>query len=364
MCLALGNLPLPGQHNLWLIDVLNHWNSPPISRIPLLHDVGKKIIQKLISFPISLPNIPSDSLTIKFLGSAKRGNIPPSMGLLLNDLLQPGFHNVWDFINQTSESGVTGKDVLASFIIPSTLLDMTSPERRLYGALDIPMTKDGLKVCKYEVSDYLQDKKYLIFDRAWTTTFTTSGAITHTYMDYYGCHQYMVHLFGHKLWLLWPPTEKNLECFAKFHTQPSTSNLTLHCLDELEGLQLFYTTTEQAFVLQPNVLHACMSVGTSAHTGTWVWMLPEYKVSLQMVEWGLKWMMGKVSTDAPLLDYKGEAETIKSEIVAWQNLLKKNHESDDAIAAYSQLEKLEYELSELQKLFKSRGKKRKRDREE
>ena len=46
--------------------------------------------------------------------------------------------------------------------------------------------------------------------------------------------------------------------------------------------------------------------------------------------------MGKVSTDAPLLNYKGKAETIKSEIVAWQILLKKNHESDDAITAYAQ----------------------------
>ena len=88
------------------------------------------------------------------------------MGPLLNNLFQPGFHNMWDFINRISESNITGKDVLASFIIPSMLLEMTSPERHLYGALDIPMTKYGLKVCKYEVSDYLQDKKYLISDRA------------------------------------------------------------------------------------------------------------------------------------------------------------------------------------------------------
>ncbi len=80
----------------------------------------------------------------------------------------------------------------------------------------------------------------------------------------------MVHLFGHKLWLVWPPTDKNLEIFSKYHTQRPASNLTLRCLQELEGLQSFYTTIEQAFVLQPNVLHACLCIGTSAHTGTHV----------------------------------------------------------------------------------------------
>jgi len=159
--------------------------------------------------PFWFPFPTSDSLMIKFIGSTKCGNIPPSMGPLLNNLLQPGFHNMWNFINRISESGVTGKDVLASFIIPSMLLEMTSPERHLYGALDIPMTKYGLKVCKYKVSDYLQDKKYLISDRAWMTmTFTMSGAITNTHMNYYGHCQYIVHLFSQKLWLLWPPTKK------------------------------------------------------------------------------------------------------------------------------------------------------------
>ncbi len=78
------------------------------------------------------------------------------------------------------------------------------------------------------------------------------------------------------------------------------------------------------FHTEAHVLHACLCVGTSAHTGTFVWMLPEYQESLRMVEWGLKWVTGKGSTDGPSGDYRGELETLESEIAAWRKLLKKN----------------------------------------
>jgi len=72
-------------------------------------------------------------------------------------------------------------------------------------------------------------------------TLTPPWAITHTHMDYYGCNQYMVHLFGHKIWLLlWPPTEKNLAIFGLHYMQLPNSDTTLSCIQELEGLQVFY----------------------------------------------------------------------------------------------------------------------------
>jgi len=71
-------------------------------------------------------------------------------------------------------------------------------------------------------------------------TLTPPWAIIHTHMDYYSCNQYMVHLFGHKIWLLWPPTEKNLAIFGLHHMQLPNSDTTLRCIQELKGLQVFY----------------------------------------------------------------------------------------------------------------------------
>ncbi len=178
---------LPGRDSTWLIDVLDQWRSSPISRIPSLHDVGKAIIRKLLSYS-PLP-IPTDGSLIKILGPPNRDSIPPSMRLVMKDLLQPGQHNVCDFIGRSPEIGVTGEDVVSSLLLSSTLVDMNSPDRRLYGALDIPMTKTGLSQCKYKASEYTDSAEYLVSDKIWTTAFTPPGAITHVHMDHYGRHQ-------------------------------------------------------------------------------------------------------------------------------------------------------------------------------
>jgi hypothetical protein len=87
---------------------------------------------------------------------------------------------------------------------------------------------------------------------------------------------------------------------------------------------VFHVKDETAFVLRPNVLHACISLSLSSHLGGWLWELSEYRDSLRMVEWGLDWLRAKARGPAPIGDYIGEFHTIKSEVEAWQNLLKDN----------------------------------------
>jgi hypothetical protein len=172
---------------------------------------------------------------------------------VLTDILQAKDPNVTEFISRSCEMGIGALDVVASMMNPTTYCDMQSSERRLYGALDIPVTTDGLGLCGYAVERYEDGKENYVPRKAWTTTFTPPGAITHTHMDFYGRYQYMVHLFGHKLWLLWPPTPKNLERLWSNHTQYTDPDLTERCIDEMEGLQVFYATEEQIFVVKPNV---------------------------------------------------------------------------------------------------------------
>lgn len=98
-----------------------------------------------------------------------------------------------------------------------------------------------LKMCHYVVERFEDGKDNYVPKKVWTTTFTPPRAITHMHMDFYGRHQYMVHLFGHKLWLLWPPTPKNMEIIWSNHTQYVEPE---RCINEMEGLQVFYMMEE------------------------------------------------------------------------------------------------------------------------
>jgi len=80
---------------------------------------------KLLS--CSLPQILINDSLIKILGYPNRDSILPSMRLVLKDLLLAGQHNICNFITQSPETGVTGEDVLASFLLPFVLIDMDSP---------------------------------------------------------------------------------------------------------------------------------------------------------------------------------------------------------------------------------------------
>jgi len=111
--------------------------------------------------------------------------------LVIQDLLQSQNVNVLEFIHRVAEPNVTVANVLASMLDPSTLCNMQTADQQLYGALDIPMSKKGLGRCNFIVSEYVDTKKYYIPKKLWTTTYTPSGAITHTHMDYYSCHQFL-----------------------------------------------------------------------------------------------------------------------------------------------------------------------------
>jgi hypothetical protein len=341
--------PLPVR--TWIDDVIQKWDSHPISSISSLHSVGLTILRKLASLPVPPPRQPVGENLIKILGFPTRGCISPNLRLVGNDLLDGMDHNVVDFISRDPEINISGRDILFSMMAPLVGGDMNSPERRLYGALDIRFSNNGIKLCEYRASPYDTDNRCTVHPNQWTITLTPAGAITHTHMDYYGREQFFIHLFGQKIWLLWPPTKKNLDIFAKYHTQRMQEDLIARSIDELEGLEVFYTTEEQAFLMRPNVLHACMSVGVASHLGAWVWRLEEYRTSFSMIDWGLDWVRGKSSTDAPITDYIEEFRIIKCEIAAWKQLVKDNPNDGDSEEVKKSLKELEAKASKTKSLF-------------
>ena len=224
------------------------------------------------------------------------------------------------------------------------------------------MTKNGLSKCNYSAKEYEHSSKFIIPNKVWTTAFTPSGAITHPHMDYYGRHQYFVHLFGKKLWLLWPPTVKNLQIFSSFHTQLSAEDTTIRCTSELEGLQLYYCKPDEVFVLQPNVIHACMCFATSSHTGTWVWALDTIGEAMRMIDWGINWVKSKAVAVGPSnISARNKIFVLGSDISSLKVLVDRNGMDRDLASERSRIQEIEDNLNSVKKIYNFRNnKKRKR----
>lgn len=308
-----------------------------------------------------LPPVPTDDSTVKLLGKPTR-EIAGTPKLIIIDLLAGNNFNASEFIHRVAEPNVTGADVLASMNNVASDFDMNTPDRLLYGALDIPVSKKGLGVCNYRTSEYENERLYYVPKQPWTTTYTPAGAITHTHMDFYGRHQYFVHLFGKKLWLLWPPTPGNLEKISKYHTHLPQPDTTLRCIDELEGLQLYYAHKEEVFVLGPNVLHACISFTMSAHTGTWLWNSENVEKSLGLIRWGIDWLKSVYGADGPKAAYEMELQTVERDIEGWESFFGKGDVQGEFEEAKAQLSFQKDLLSGVKKMYVTTPKSNKRRR--
>lgn len=170
--------------------------------------------------------------------------------------------------------------------------------RRLYSALNVPGTtaaKLGLKASKLVPAPYDLDPTYLFQTNrgggfAWETALTPPGSITHTHADFFGSGQYMVHIEGKKLWLLWPPTDHNLKQMVPLENKPTKPSATLHAIQKLEGLQLLYVEKPlHTFIIPPNYYHACLSLATSAHAGIRYWSYSTFKEAARIIDFHLKW---------------------------------------------------------------------------
>ena len=75
---------------------------------------------------------------------------------------------------------------------------------------------------------------------SWSTAFCPPGAIMDLHWDYHRGSQIILGISTKKLWLFWPPTEKNLTWWSKHNLCPTTSSTTLEVIHHLEGLTFLY----------------------------------------------------------------------------------------------------------------------------
>jgi len=311
-----------------------------------MEEIGNSIIKKLISLPQNLPKFPTDHSTLHPVESPPTFRCIPSTSDIISDLICSKSPNFYDFINRYGNPDVEYPIFLES-MLNSCEGKPWKENRRLYGAIDIDATADGLESCGLEIP-FRNPQEHVQSDEGWVSSWTPPGAISHTHMDFYGSTQYFVHISGEKLWLMWPPTERNLAFFSTLHKQPWKADRTLKCIEMLEGLQLLYNDSPLTpFALKPNTLHACVSFSSSIHSGIRVCSLPYFDLSYSLIEWGIGWIRGKNGmTRSELTE---EADAIQYEINMWSILVKKNRHHRHFTTIKDKLKELTVSLVEIRK---------------
>lgn len=114
-----------------------------------------------------------------------------------------------------------------------------------------------------------------------SSTFTQAGNITPAHIDGFGLIQRMAHLGGDKVWIVWPPTEWNVRAVRDHHQAlgPNRETRVDRWLEILKDPQVFLIRKGDSFFLGASVIHACVSLGPSAHYGEFCWKLQSLDVA-------------------------------------------------------------------------------------
>jgi hypothetical protein len=223
------------------------WSSDPIKSTTPMLPVGTSILQELLSLPQVLKKSPEDDSTVILLETSTNpaSGGSPTLGHVIRDLMHPlaDDHNIFDFVNRYGDPDVEYPEFFIS-MLRATEGHAWDDSRRLYGALHIQSSKDGIGSCHLGSYPFSSEQNSLVDDAGWVSTWTPPAAISHTHMDYYGSMQYTIHFYGKKLWILWPPTQRNLAWFSLRHKKRADANLTLDCIRNLEGLQLNFPSAK------------------------------------------------------------------------------------------------------------------------
>lgn len=99
-----------------------------------------------------------------------------------------------------------------------------------------------------------------------SSTFTQAGNVTPPHIDGFGLMQRMAHLSGDKVWIVWPPTRENITAARDNHKSigASREGRLEVWLEVLKDPEVFLVRKGDSFILGPCVIHACISITSSA----------------------------------------------------------------------------------------------------
>jgi len=252
---------------------LNQWVAPILEHLKSLYPIESEVVKQcippiryILQGSVAIDNSPL--LDLREQGFYKTRHV--SLVTLIQDLV----HNNEVVVKDAYTGGVwTALHLVASLV--STSFGPAAFGKQnwwIFGALNIPPHDKGSRAISISTPLFLKEDGDIddvdggYPDR--TSAITCAGYLTEPHFDYYGIPQLVTHVFGRKLWFIWPATRKNLEVVAPFLLSDERSEkLTIgFALENLEGLNLTYCTKQNdAFVLGPYAIHAVISETACGH---------------------------------------------------------------------------------------------------
>lgn len=267
-------------------ELRDEWASKPLNLLPRAID-GLAILNRLLSCPTSIP-IFDDFIPFKDVYDREA----PTYSHIIADLLHADTVDVVDQGLRCVVEGVKKEQILASWL-EGPYARKVDDTIRLYSILDLRFQREGsgrcsIKVPKNFTVDGIMEKEN--GRDVWGTSMCPAGTLTDIHFDYCGPAQFIVSVRGRKLWLLWPPTAKNLHWWKAHHTRAANGTSTIAAIDALENLQLLFMNEKSSFILPPYHFHAVLTFEASAHCGGCLWTYGWWKTTSKMcAEWEYQW---------------------------------------------------------------------------
>ena len=174
---------------------------------------GLGILQELCASPLltSYSNIlPNETHSIPSL-------IRPNLSTIIGDLIHTKSGPQFTDTEMCSSTTITRQELLQSIILNTTAYKVKSQETRIYSAIVIGSTPQGLGRCEMGIPEQYQKNSIQVGKKntdRWESSLCSPGAVTNIHLDYHGASQLMYHIHGAKLWLFWPSSSENMDLWA------------------------------------------------------------------------------------------------------------------------------------------------------
>ena len=135
-------------------------------------------------------------------------------------------------------------------------------------------------------------------DPAMNATITAAGSISEPHIDQAGCASFLIELLGRKIFVIWPPTPKNLKWFSGMYGLHNGA-IFESALEQLEQPECVIYEQSQIDILPPGYIHGVLSPENSAIAGAPVVHSSVKSVALIAMEWESK-VLEKRQNGSPL----------------------------------------------------------------
>jgi hypothetical protein len=230
---------------------------------------------------------------------------PPTLPLILEDIYKKPAGNIVDLVDVKTGFRSESQEITGLSLIASMMEQMGSNvEMDSKSALSIVPTRNGLGKTKFTFPPWVKGKTTT--DK-WRTALCLPGSLTGVHADYWLTGQLIQHIFGTKLWLLWPQTTENIEQNTWPYVRESEDGFcdTIDAIKNTKSLLVYFCTQPATFLLPPHCRHAVFTFEVSAHTGLRL-CHGGWKTDLDLIS---SWILGHMKDEADKTR-EGESQAI------------------------------------------------------